>query len=243
MLTFTRPLAVMLSVLMALMLTSLPLPAYACSGDPFDPNDATVIAEGWVEQATLRPDLPSGIQGASNPKDSAEPFDPYVPVEVTLGVEKFHKGAGPNPLVFSDVRSVPRQADGSVIFAGNGGFCGILDADPAGKYALIVFVRGNDGRLLVNRIYGAAFGDSPESPQVQAFRQYIAQRLKPLSQDQPPTSGQGRAPKSDGKIPAPAPSALPRTGEAAGVFKLYGLIGGGLAGTGLLLAGLRRMAR
>lgn len=105
------------------MLTLVPVPrsAYACSGEPLDPNEAAVIAEDWVERATLRPDLPITVTT-------------FTPVEVTLRVERFLKGSAPNPLTFVDPRTAWQRPDGTVLW-GSGGACGILNADPTGQYA------------------------------------------------------------------------------------------------------------
>lgn len=165
MLTLTGRVLIVLGLLIVLAFTGTPQSAYACSGEPLDPNDATAIAEGWVERVTLRPDL-------------SAPPDAFTPVEVTLRVERFLKGSAPNQLIFVDPRTALQLPDGRILW-GSGGACGILNADPIGQYALIVFGQDTDGRLTVNVLYGAAFGAGPDDPQVQGLRQRINARLLP----------------------------------------------------------------
>ena len=204
----------------ALALIGVPRLAYACSGAPFDPNNAAVIAEGWVQQVTLRPDLPSRFP--IDPGDSKASGDPFVPVEVVLRIERFLKGSASNPVTFFDARSVyraldgspVRQFDGSVLFAGGSGACGILDADPSGQYALIVFGRDADGRLTVHRLYRAAFDDGPDGLRIQLLRQYLTQRLRP--------------------------EALPHAGEGTADLRVLALVAGGMIALGALLFGTRQ---
>jgi hypothetical protein len=162
---------VTLGLLIALTFAAAPRTAYACSGEPPDPNDAALIAEGRVERVTLRPDLAPGAERGA-----------FTPVEVTLNVEHFLKGDEQSPLAFVEPRSAVLRPDGSIIWAGASGACGILDADPTGRYALIVFGRGRAGELTVNRIAGAVFGDGPDDPRVQHFRQYLTSRLSPTGE-------------------------------------------------------------
>lgn len=160
----------------AALLTATPLVARACSGEePYDPNRAVAIAEGWVTGVRLRPDLASRADGP-------------VPTEVTLRVARVMWGGAPDTIVFVDYGSAYRMPDGTTRFAGGAGACGILDDDPSGKYALLVFSQGRDGRLAVHRIQGAAFGDGPNAPQVEQFRQYLTVRLRPRAM---PRAGEG----------------------------------------------------
>ena len=135
-----------------------------------------MIAEGWVDRVTLRPDLP----GASTA---------YTPVEITLRVERLLKGSAPNPLTFVDPRSAVQLPDGTVLWGGASGACGILDADPTGQYALIVFRRDTESRLTVNRIDGASFGNGPDALRVRELRQRITAQLRPGL----PNTGRGGA--------------------------------------------------
>jgi hypothetical protein len=201
-----------LCALIALVVADEPPAAYACSGEPLDPNQATVIAEGWVERVSPRADLPSGFPvDPKNPKLSA---DPFVPVEVSLRVERFLKGGAPSPLTFVDPRSVPRAQDGSALrrpdgaiqFAGASGACGILDGDPTGKYALIVFTQGTDSRLAVNQTYGAAFDVGPDGPRVRALREHVLQRLRPTIL---PRAGEGGSGGGAGASAPPTPADTP----------------------------------
>src|SRR5688572_30501606 len=116
-----------LAALIVSALTVVPGTAWACSGPPFDVNRADVIAEGWVEHVEIGP-APSG-------------FGSFRPVQVTLRVVRSLKGDAPTPLVFTDRSSYfPDPGGGnSGYWAGSSGACGVLDADPTGQYALIVF--------------------------------------------------------------------------------------------------------
>ena len=185
MLTFTGRALVALGLLIILILASPPQAVYACSGEPPDPKEAAAIAEGWVERVTLRPDLPS--------------ISDFIPVEVTLRVERFLHGSAPNPLTFVDPRSAVQRPGGSIIWAGASGACGILDADPTGQYALIVFGRGRDGELTVHRIAGAAFDRGPDAPRIERFRQYLTARLLPA----PPNAGAGQGAGTSVQAPLP----------------------------------------
>lgn len=193
-----RGLARLLGGLLSLLVFGVtPERAAACSGDPgnpFDPNTAALIAEGWVERVTLRPDL-------------AEPGYSYTPVEVSLRLTRTLKGSAGDTVSFVDYGTAWRRPDGSVLW-GSGGACGIMEADPSGRYALIVFMRSADGRLVVNKIFGAAFGSGPDDPGVQQLRQRLLDRLRP--------------------------SAMPRTGT--GDVALRALDLGGLVAGGAVLA-------
>jgi hypothetical protein len=166
-----------------------PESAHACTGDPPDPAQAVLIVEGWVARATLRPDLPSGfpVEPAAS---TGRGGDPFVPVEIVLRVEHTLKGSAPNALTFFDTASVPREPlpDGSRRFGGNSCLA-LLTADPTGKYAVLLFFQGADGRLFAYKGLGSAFGAGPEAPGIERVRQYALERL--------------------------LPSALPRTGAGA----------------------------
>ncbi len=153
-----------------------PRAAYACSGgEPFDPNRASLIAEGRVERVTLRQDLrPPATPGAKGGGIS-----PFTPVEVSMRVERTLKGQTAGRVTFIERSSVEILPDGRVIYAGASGACGILDADPTGKYALIVFTANPQGQLAVHRLQGAAFGDGPDDLRIARSRQYIGSRLTP----------------------------------------------------------------
>ena len=177
MVAFPRRLLVALGLLLgcAALFAAAPRTAYACSGtEPFDFNQATLIAEGVIERVTFRPDLrPPATPGARGGEGS-----PFTPVEVSLRVERTIKGTATGDRVtFIEPRSVMILPDGRVVYAGASGACGILDADPAGKYALIVFTTDREGRLTVHRLQGAAFGDGPADPRIVRFRDYILARL------------------------------------------------------------------
>jgi len=139
-------------------------PALACSGPPYDPNRADVIAEGWVVQVDV----------GARPAPDGPPFSP---VGVTLQIARAFKGEAPALLTFTDRASYVADAAGtSGGWAGPSGMCGVLDQDPNGQYALIVFRR--DGQTLsTNRIMGAVFGSDPDDIHIVRFRDHLQQQL------------------------------------------------------------------
>src|SRR5262245_7541597 len=140
--------------------------ARACSGPPYDVNRADVIAEGWIDRAEVSPTL-TGV-------------GPFVPVTVTMRVVRSLKGDAPSQIVFTDKSSyLPDPQGGPAGFwAGSSGACGVLDADPTGQYALIVFER-RDGELITHLLLGAVFRPGPDDPTLGRFRQYLEDRLVP----------------------------------------------------------------
>jgi hypothetical protein len=160
---------VLLPVFVALIVSALivaPETAWACSGLPFDVNHADVIAEGWVEHVDISPE-PSG-------------FGPFHPVKVTMRVVRSLKGDAPTPLIFTDTSSYFADPSGGDVgfWAGSSGACGVLDADPTGQYALVVFRRHGD-ELGTALFLGAVFRDQPDDPIVDRFRRYLESRLVP----------------------------------------------------------------
>lgn len=143
-----------------------PESAWACSGPPFDVNRADVIAEGWVEQVSINPE-PSG-------------YGSFHPVQVKMRVVRSLKGDAPSPLVFTDRSSYFPDPGGSQrgFWAGSSGACGVLDADPTGQYALIVFTR-HGSELGTALMMGAVFRDEPDDPTIERFRQYLESKLVP----------------------------------------------------------------
>jgi hypothetical protein len=141
-----------------------PETAWACSGPPFDVNRADVIAEGWVEHVDVSPEQ-SG-------------FGSFHPVKVTLRVVRSLKGEAPTPLVFTDSSSYFPDPGGGLdgFWAGSSGACGVLDADPTGQYALIVFKR-REGELGTALFMGAVFRDQPDDPKIERFRRYLESQL------------------------------------------------------------------
>lgn len=142
--------------------------ARACSGPPYDVNKADVIAEGWIDRVELGPAPPGAGQ--------------FQPVQVTMRVVRSLKGDAPSPLTFTDASSyLPDPSGGPQGFwAGSSGGCGILDDDPTGQYALIVFERRN-GELATHLLLGAVFRDGPDDPTIARFRNYLEDRLVPGS--------------------------------------------------------------
>jgi hypothetical protein len=141
-----------------------PETAWACSGPPYDVNRADVIVEGWVERVEISPE-PTG-------------FGSFHPVQVTMRVVRSLKGDAPTPLVFTDTSSYFPDPGGGPdgFWAGSSGACGILDADPTGQYALIVFKR-HEGELATALFMGAVFRDRPDDPTIDRFRQYLESKL------------------------------------------------------------------
>lgn len=103
-----------------------------------------MIAEGWVERVEIGPE-PAG-------------FGSFHPVQVTMRVVRSLKGDAPSPLVFTDNSSYFADPGGGPngFWAGSSGACGVLDADPTGQYALIVF-RRHEGELGTALFMGAVF--------------------------------------------------------------------------------------
>jgi hypothetical protein len=154
------------AVLVAIVGGLAPEPARACSGPPYDVNRADVIAEGWIDHVEISP-TPSGSE-------------PFHAVQVTMRVVRSLKGDAPSPLVFTDRSSYlpdPQGGPGG-FWAGSSGACGVLDGDPTGQYALIVFER-HDGELVTHLLLGAVFRDRPDDPTLGRFRQYLQDQLVP----------------------------------------------------------------
>ncbi|MGH2355711.1 MAG: hypothetical protein ACRDJN_29235, partial [Chloroflexota bacterium] len=172
-------------------LPSLPGPAYACSGPPWDPSAATVIAEGWIEGIALRPDLAKEM-------DRALGTSSFPPVELTLRVARVLRGAAVSGqrVTFYDYTSVSREAprlpDGPLGHA-PANACGVLPRtpdggaiagivagqDPTGMYALVVLVQDQMGRLSANQLWGTSFAARPNVPHLEELRRRIAERLRP----------------------------------------------------------------
>jgi hypothetical protein len=140
--------------------------ASACSGPPYDINRADVIAEGWIDRAEVNP-TPSGVAT-------------FRPVTVTMRVVRSLKGDAPGQIVFTDKSSYLPDPQGGLagFWAGSSGACGVLDADPTGQYALIVFER-REGELVTHLLLGAVFRPGPDDPTLGRFRQYLEDRLVP----------------------------------------------------------------
>lgn len=148
-----------------------PSAALACSGPPYDPNRADVIAEGWVTQIDI----------GARPAEDGPPFSP---VTVTMQTARALKGEVPALLTFTDRASYvldPSGASGG--WAGPSGMCGVLDQDPNGQYALIVFRRDGEA-LSTNRIMGAVFGSAPDDIHITRFRDHLLTQLRVA---EPPT--------------------------------------------------------
>ncbi len=225
MLAYTSRTGIVAGLLILFLFAGAPHTVRACTGDaPPDPNEAVLIVEGWVERAALRPDLPSGFPAL--PTKGSGGGDPYVPVEITLRVERVLKGDAPSPFTFVEAGSVRREPlpDGSRRYGDNNCFA-ILNADPTGQYALLVLFRRDDGRLFALKGVGTAFGDGPDATRVQHVRHYVVGRLQPSAL---PNTGAGGAGEANVTVLAP-----------------HGMLTAGavLLVTGVLLAGGQRLSR
>jgi hypothetical protein len=140
--------------------------ALACSGPPYDVNRADVIAEGWIDHVDISPEA-AGV-------------GPFHAVQLTMRVVRSLKGDAPTPLVFTDSSSYFPDPSGGPngFWAGSSGACGVLDDDPTGQYALVVFER-HDGELGTALFMGAVFRDGPDDPKIERFRRYLEARLVP----------------------------------------------------------------
>jgi hypothetical protein len=90
------------------------------------------------------------------------------------------KGDAPSPIVFADRASYFPDPSGGPdgLWAGSSGACGILDADPSGQYALVVFERHED-ELRTSIFMGAVFRPDPDDPVIARFRHDLEGRLVP----------------------------------------------------------------
>lgn len=166
-------------------------PAAACSAGPdFDPRAATdLVVAGSVTALEISP--------AANQSG-------YHRATVTISVATVLRGAVTmNVLRFVDDASVvlePGPQAEQVRFFGASGGCGVLDADPVGRYVVIALKRSADGELHANRLYGAAFGTGPTDPALQ----WVLERQRVMLPSTG-TSGAGSA------VPVPDPvSAAPQ---------------------------------
>ncbi|MCC7368278.1 MAG: hypothetical protein IT306_07645 [Chloroflexi bacterium] len=140
--------------------------ADACSPVPgYHINQNDVIVEGWVENVEI---------GESSTQDS------FLPVRVTMRVQRAWKGAVPARIDFVDAASYVANSAGigGGVWAGSSGACGALDVDPTGRYGLVVFKTVN-GELKTSNVQGAVFGDSPADPLVERFRRYVQDNVHP----------------------------------------------------------------
>lgn len=136
---------------------------------------APVVAEGWIEAITPRVDLPSGIEDRYG-------SDLFVPVEMLVRIVRVHKGTVVNPLVFYGYAArrtdghVGQRPDGSLEFPGTGS-CLWPDADPSGKYALLVLQRSRQDRLVANVLSGTALYSAPSDPALEGERVQVTRRI------------------------------------------------------------------
>ena len=138
------------AVLVAASLIGWPRIALACSG-ALDPAEYTqALIYGRVRALTVGPLAVGGFREAT----------------VTVAVEHTYRGEKATELTYVDRASVSVSADARgasrVDYAGGSGACGTIDADPVGKHVLIALARGDDGRWLANRLYGAIYGTRPD---------------------------------------------------------------------------------
>ena len=176
-----RPLVLAVAAAIAAALFWQPTAALGCSAQPGELPPPDVVAEGWVERITARPDLPSGD------------LDSHMPAEVALRGARLLHGAAQLPLTFLDLGSVRRDtfhsSDGSVTFSGAAGACGVLDRDETGRYVVVSLWRADDGRLHSNRLLGFVSVDAAQAgndPRIGAARRAALRLL--------PAAGAGSAP-------------------------------------------------
>lgn len=188
-----------------------PKSVLACGGsEPFDVRQAVLIAEGWVDQVSPRPDLRATT---SAPKESPA----FMPVELSFRPVRILRGQAARLVTFVEPRSAIPQPDGKLRFAGGGGSCGILDDNPTGQYGLVVFARDAAGQLITHRGQGAVFASSPNDPRIEAFRADLNARLGPRSL---PRAGAGGTALADGSLPV-----VPRAAGRANTLVLPSLEG------------------
>ena len=166
-------------------------PAAACSAGPdFDPRAATdLVVAGRVTALEISP--------------SANQFG-FHRATVTISVMAVLRGVlTTDVLRFVDDASVvlePGPQGEQIRFFGASGGCGVLDADPVGRYVVIALKRSADGELQANRLYGAAFGTGPADPALQ----WVLERQRVVL----PNTGTSRAGSA---VPVPDPaSAAPQ---------------------------------
>lgn len=190
---FPRPAAVHLRLMPVLVLAGLilldePPSVSACEPAPFDATDAAIIAEGWVEAVQFRFDLPSGVP--IDPKGFGDTHDRFVPVEVSIRVDRWIRGQATNPLVFIERLGAGRHPDGSLVTWANGDIlwggpanaCQAVQSDPIGKYALALFARGADTVQPFERPARIWFFEGPQDPRFPDARQQVLSGLEPPNQ-------------------------------------------------------------
>jgi hypothetical protein len=187
-------------------------PAYACSAGP-DFNaiaQSDIIVEGRLtDWQALEP---SGGAGA------------FIPVQVSMNVERAFKGDISGQLQFVDRSSLIDTPSGTNAWAGGSGACGVFDADPTGMYAILGLTLGEDGVYQSNRLLVFFLGSEPSGT---GYEQAVA-RL----------SGVSPAPPVDATTQPSQPVTLPDTG---GIEIRSDLLAG--LGIALTLAALGLMLR
>lgn len=122
---------------------------YACSvGPDFNPVESSdVIVEGRFTGYEILPDAPlPGLE--TNPKTGEPARDAYVPIAVSMRVERVHRGYVPTEeIMLVDPRSLSPVPSGESEYTwmGSGGACGTFNSDPTGQYALIGLTENDDG--------------------------------------------------------------------------------------------------
>ena len=117
--------------------------ALACSAGPdWDPiAESEIIVEGRITGWTERHDL------------NTQPGS-FIPVEMTVRVERVFKGNPAPEITFVDGASYTRGANnaGQNRWAGGGGACGTFDVDPTGATVILGLNRGEAGELRSHRL-------------------------------------------------------------------------------------------
>jgi hypothetical protein len=224
---YKRAVRAALAALAALMQLVAVGPAWACSGDGDPLQPAELIVGGRVTEWRRLPQVPNG---------------PFIPVEVTLRVDRRFRGDAPETLRFIDDTSLSVEAPG--VWLGSSGACGLFDEDPTGLYLVLGLTREADGSYRSSRPMLVFSGREPAGEGFQ-------QAMERLSADAPglsasptvaPTAAPTGAPTA---APTGAPTAAP-TGTPPGAARpatvpwLWLVIGGLLGGVAVLALLWRR---
>lgn len=140
----------------AVLVSLSPRAALACSAGPdYNPvAESEVIVVGqlteWREDDHIR--FPALVGSG------------FVPIRLTLRVERVLKGSTPATLAVVDHASLRRQPPAPnlperTFWAGGAGACGSFDEDPTGKHAVLGLARNADGTYQAHRIHTFYLGE------------------------------------------------------------------------------------
>ncbi len=153
-----------------------PTAVLACSGTASFAervNRSEVILGGWVESIAYQPEGQALLAELAGAKPARPP---NVPVEVRVRVHEVLRGEPDVTFVFVDERSAYPMPAGSIFWAGSGGSCGVLDADPTGQYVLVAFQ--NFAGQLTTSTGLAVFGASADDAGVARYRGILSEILE-----------------------------------------------------------------